>query len=207
MSIHKVDEMRADKLHTDIRQEQIVHAALSVVASHGLKGLTVQRVARQVGLAPSAMYRHFRSKDEVLTAILALIQTRLLGNVGAVCEEVADPLERLERLLRRQLQLIRETPAIPRIVFSEEVSHGDPERQAIVYQIIRGYLERVGDLMRQGQLAGRIRSDVTPDTLALLFLGLIQPPAFLWHISGGAFDITAHTDQVWQVFREAIMAR
>jgi AcrR family transcriptional regulator len=199
--------MRAAKLHTDIRQEQIVQAALSVVASHGLKGLTVQRVARQVGLTPSAMYRHFQSKDEVLTAILALIHHRLLGNVTSICEEVADPLERLERLLRRQLQLIRETPAIPRIVFSEEVSHGHPERQAAVYRIIRGYLERVEDLMRQGQHAGRIRADVTPDTLALLFLGLIQPAAFLWHISGGAFAITAHADQAWQVFREAIMAR
>jgi AcrR family transcriptional regulator len=199
--------MRAAKLHTDIRQEQIFHAALSVVASHGLRGLTVQRVARQVGLAPSAMYRHFRSKDEVLTAILALIQTRLLGNVRAVCEEVADPLERLERLLRRQLQLMRETPAIPRIVFSEEGSRGHPERQAVVYRILRGYLERVGDLIRQGQHAGRIRSDVTPDTLALLFLGLIQPAAFLWHISGGAFDLTAHADQAWQVFHEAILAQ
>jgi AcrR family transcriptional regulator len=199
--------MRAAKLHTDIRQEQIVQAALSVVASHGLQGLTVQRVARQLGLAPSAMYRHFRSKDEVLTAILALIHTRLLGNVRAICEEVADPLERLERLLWRQLQLIRDTPAIPRIVFSDEGSHGHPERQAAVYRIIRGYLVRVGDLMRQGQHAGRIRADVTPDTLALLFLGLIQPPAFLWHLSGEAFDLTAHTDQAWQVFSGAIVAR
>ena len=71
--------MRAAKLHTDIRQEQIVQAALGVVASHGLRGLTVQRVARQLGLAPSALYRHFRSKDEVLTAVLALIHSRLLG--------------------------------------------------------------------------------------------------------------------------------
>jgi hypothetical protein len=61
--------------------------------------------------------------------------------------------------------------------------------------------------MRQGQHAGRIRADVTPDTLALLFLGLIQPPAFLWHLSGEAFDLTAHTDQAWQVFSGAIVAR
>jgi AcrR family transcriptional regulator len=169
----------------DIRQEQIIHAALRVVASHGLKGLTIQRVAREVGLALSAIYRHFQSKDDVLNAILALIQDRLLGNVRAVAAEAADPLDRLQRLLRRQLQLIRETPAIPRIVFSEEVFHGHPEGQATVYRIIRGYLGRIADLMQQGQQAGCIRPDVQPDLLALLFLGLIQPAAFLWHISGG----------------------
>jgi hypothetical protein len=76
-----------------------------------------------------------------------------------------------------------------------------------VYQIIRGFLERVTDLMRQGQQARRIRLDVKPDTLALMFLGLIQLAAFLWHVSGGALDVAAHADQVWQVFSEVIMAR
>ena len=199
--------MCAEKLHTDIRREQIVQAALSVIASDGLRGLTVQQVARRVGLAPSAIYRHFQSKDDVLNAILALIQDRLLGNVRAVGEETVDPLVRLRHLLWRQLQLIRETPAIPRIMFSEEVYHGHPERQATVYRIIRGYLDRVADLMRQGQQTGRIRPDVEPDTLALLFLGLIQPAAFLWHISGQGIDIAAHADQAWQVFSEAIIAR
>jgi TetR/AcrR family transcriptional regulator, fatty acid metabolism regulator protein len=201
------DDMRAAKLQTDIRQEQIVQAALGVVASDGLKGLTVQRVARQVGLTPSAIYRHFHSKDDVLNALLALIQARLLANISAVCAESPDPLDRLRRLLQRQLQLIRENPAIPRIVFSEEISCGHPERQATVSQIIRGVLERVADFMRQGQQAGRIRLDVKPDTLALMFLGLIQLAAFLWHISGGVLDMATHTDEAWQVFSEAIAVR
>jgi AcrR family transcriptional regulator len=199
--------MRAAKLQTDIRQEQIIQAALRVVASDGLKGLTVQRVARQVGLTPSAIYRHFQGKDEVLKALLALIQARLLANVRAVCAETPDPLDRLRRLLQRQLQLIRENPAIPRIVFSEEVSHGHPERQATISRIIQEFLERVGDLIRQGQQTGHIRADVTPDTLALMFLGLIQPVAFLWHISGGTLDVAAHTEQAWQVLSQAISAK
>jgi copper-containing nitrite reductase len=167
----------------------------------------MQRVTRRVGLTPSAIYRHFQSKDDVLKALLALIQARLLANVRAVCAETPDPLDRRRRLLQRQLQLIRENPAIPRIIFAEEVSSGHPERQATVSRIIRGFLERVEDLMRQGQQAGRIRLDVKPDTLALVFLGLIQLTAFLWHISGGALDVAAHADQARQVFSEAIAAR
>jgi cytochrome c nitrite reductase small subunit len=53
-----------------------------------------------------------------------------------------------------------------------------------VYRMSCSYSERVGGLTRQGQHAGRIRLDVAPDILALLFLGLIQPSVFLWHISG-----------------------
>jgi hypothetical protein len=52
-----------------------------------------------------------------------------------------------------------------------------------------------------------LESHVQPDILAVLFLGLIQPAAFLWHISGVTLDIAAHVDQAWQVFSEAIRSR
>jgi hypothetical protein len=61
--------------------------------------------------------------------------------------------------------------------------------------------------VRQGQRAGRIRCDVRPDTLALMFLGLIQLTAFLWHISGGELDVATHSDEAWQVFSQAIASR
>ncbi len=48
----------ARKLGTEIRKQQIAQAALSLVASHGLKGLNIAGIAGQVGLAPSAVYRH-----------------------------------------------------------------------------------------------------------------------------------------------------
>ena len=73
--------MSAEKLETDVRQDQIAQAALNVISSHGLKALSVARVARQVGLVTSAIYRHFHSKDAVLDAVLGLIGDRLRENV------------------------------------------------------------------------------------------------------------------------------
>ena len=194
----------ARKLGTEVRQEQIAQAALDLIAARGLKGLSVAAVARRVGLVPSAIYRHFKSKENVLDAVLDLLRARLHGNVGAVCEETRDPLERLRRLLLRHVALIRENQAIPRVVFSEEVIGGRADRKAKVRAIIEGYLDGVGDILRRGQREGRIRSDVRAATLAVLFLGLVQPPAILWLVSGGTFDIARHVDAAWPVFREAI---
>ena len=71
--------MVAQKLGTDIRQQQIVQAALSLISSHGLKGLSIAGIASRVGLVPSAIYRHFKNKEQVIDAILDLIRERLLG--------------------------------------------------------------------------------------------------------------------------------
>ncbi len=196
--------MCAEKLETEIRQDQIAQAALSLIGSHGLKALSVARVARQVGLVPSAIYRHFENKEQLVGSVLDLIHDRLCANVEAVHAEVADPLEQLRRLLMRHIRLIRENQGIPRVVFSEEMCVGHPERRAKVYRIVSDYLQRVAGLIREGQKAGRIRSDVDAAVVAVMMLGLVQPAAILWQVSDGAFDVTRQAKQSWRVFAETI---
>ncbi len=71
--------MSEEKLDTQIRREQIAQAALELVASQGLKRLSMAAVARRVGLVPSGIYRHFHSKTEILHAVLDRIRQRLTG--------------------------------------------------------------------------------------------------------------------------------
>src|SRR5574340_925182 len=117
----------AEKLRTEVRQDQFAQAALGLVASSGLRVLSVARVAHRVGVVPSAVYRHFGSKDELLDAVLSMIRNRLAENVQKVSEECKDSLECLRRLLMLHAQLIRENQGVPRIIFSEEIFSGSRE--------------------------------------------------------------------------------
>lgn len=65
--------MRARKVKTEIRQDQIARAALSIVVSQGLEKLNVAAVAEKVGIVPSGIYRHFKGKEAVLDAVLDFI--------------------------------------------------------------------------------------------------------------------------------------
>lgn len=196
--------MSIEKLDTQIRQKQIAQAALDLVGSHGMKGLNVAAVARRVGVVPSAIYRHFKGKDHILDAVLDLISHRLIGNVTAVREETADPMERLILLLARHAHLIRDNQAIPRLVFSDEVYGGNPGRKARMYGTVTSYLSSVSDIVRDGQEKGMIRKDVDPGAIAVMFLGLIQTPAILWHLSDESFDVSKHIEKAWKIFRQSI---
>jgi AcrR family transcriptional regulator len=193
-----------EKLDTLVRREQIVQAALSLIGSHGLRRLSVASLARRVGLVPSALYRHFKGKDEVIEAVLQHIRDSLQENVRSVRAETTDPLERLRRLLMRHLAMVMDNGALPRIVFSEDVYAGRPSRRARMFAGIRTYLDEVAAIVRQGQTDGQIRPDVDPQTVATLFLGLIQPGAILWHMSDGAFDVTRDAERGWRLLSETL---
>jgi AcrR family transcriptional regulator len=197
----------AQKLDTEIRQEQIAQAALTIVARYGLRRLNIAQVARLVGVVPSALYRHFASKDAIIDTVMGLVRERLMENVRAVTDAVSDPFEQLRLLLKRHVQFIAENQALPRIIFSEQVYEGRPGRRRAMFRTIQAYLDKVADVVRKGQIEGRIRKDLDASTVAVMFLGLIQPAAILSHMSDGEFDVVGHTERAWEIFVEAIRTR
>jgi AcrR family transcriptional regulator len=198
--------VKREKLNTEVRQEQIIQAAMNLIASRGLKGLSIAALANRIGLVPSAIYRHFKSKNDIVDMILDFIQERLLTNIRTTCKETSEPMERLHRILKRHVKTLGENRAIPRIIFTEDIFSRNPKRKTKVYGIVNGYLEGLNKIIRDGQEKGQIRFDIDSKTVALMFLGMIQPGAILWFLSGGKFDISKQSEKNWNVFWEAISA-
>jgi len=198
--------VRREKLNTEVRREQIIQAAMNLIASRGLKGLSMAALANRIGLVPSAIYRHFKSKDDIVDMILGVIRERIFTNIRITCQETSEPMERLQRILKRHVETLRENRAIPRIIFTEDVFTGNPKRRNKVYGIVVGYLEGLNEIIRDGQEKGQIRSDMDSKTVALMFLGMIQPGAILWFLSDGKFDISKQSEKNWHVFREVLRA-
>jgi hypothetical protein len=109
-------------------------------------------------------------------------------------------------LLRRVIKMVRELQAMPRIVFSEGMSSDHPERKAQAYEILKGLLGEIENIMRQGQERGEIRPDLDPKALAVMFWGMIPSCVILWHMSDGGFDVTRQAEKAWELFRDAIRA-
>ncbi|MGE5175417.1 MAG: TetR/AcrR family transcriptional regulator [Hyphomicrobiales bacterium] len=197
--------MRAEKKDTGQRRKEIAQAALEVMSRHGLRGLSIAAVARRVGLSPSAIYRHYTGKDQMLDAALDHLREVFLGNVAAGRAETEDPMERLRAVVRRHLAFFLENIALPRIIFSDESIAARPHRRARVYGIVRDYLGAIAEIIRDGQDRGLLGRRVDPETGALLFMGTVQPAGFLRLLSGGEFDIAAHLERAWPLYEQLLL--
>lgn len=195
------------KQRTAVRRDQIAQAALALVAELGLAELSMARIAERLGLATSAMYRHFPGKEEILDAVIDLIGSRLEANISAASRASEDSLARLEFLLQRHIALVRENSGIPRLLFSGEVFCGSKGKREQLFRLITGYLARVTEIIREGQRAGSIRNDVDAPTLAVHFLGIVQPAVILGHLSDGRFNVARHAKRAWKLFLETAAPR
>lgn len=195
--------MATARQKTTVRREQIAQAALDLLAEHGPADVSMAGIADRLGLATSAIYRHFPGKDEVIDAVLDLIDERLQANVAEASRGAAPPLERLEGLLQRHVALVKSNSGIPRLLFSGEVFCGGESKRDRLHRLITGYLARVADILRDAQRLGSVRADIDAATLAVSFLGIVQPAVILAHLSGGRFDAGRHATLGWNLFVEA----
>ena len=59
------------------RKEQIVSAAIDVVAEDGFGRMTFARIARRAGISPGLITYHFKAKDQLIKAMRLAIRRRL----------------------------------------------------------------------------------------------------------------------------------
>ena len=61
---------KRDAAHMASQRERIMHAALLCIADSGVDRLKVSDIWRKAGLSAGALYVHFKSKDEIINAML-----------------------------------------------------------------------------------------------------------------------------------------
>jgi AcrR family transcriptional regulator len=70
------------------RREQLLDAALHLIATEGWSGVSVEAVAREAEIAKSVVYEAFGSRDGMFAALLEREQERA---IGAVAEAIPTP--------------------------------------------------------------------------------------------------------------------
>ena len=93
--------------------------------------------------------------------------------------------------------------AHPLLVFSEDILQNANRRRRVV-RAMTTYRRGIERLFQAAQQEGRVQPHLDPATLALMFFGLFQAPAILWHLQGGRFDFRAHARRGWAVFHDSI---
>jgi len=81
------------------RTDSLLNAASRLFADRGFHGVSIEQLAKTVGISGPALYRHFSSKDALLAEVLRDISRRLLDGGMARVGDAASPQEALESLI------------------------------------------------------------------------------------------------------------
>ncbi len=173
------------------KREEILEAALAVVAREGWHGASVKELAEAVGLSQAGLLHYFGSKDELFTAILRKrdeVDSRRFGEV------TDDP--GLERLREGFVGIVRHNAEVPGLVqlFSRlAVEAGDPAHPAHGYFVERSATLRTMFAQALAQRQGELPEGIDPDTAARLLQAVADGMQLQW-LQDPTVDMSATVD-------------
>ncbi|MFE6736645.1 TetR/AcrR family transcriptional regulator [Microbacterium sp. NPDC057650] len=118
------------KGRTRLDPQTIVEAGLELAAT-GVASISVRELGTRLGSDPTAIYRHFRSKDALMGALLDELDSRAAADVSAPREQWQ---ERLRQLAAATLKWYTHFPAIGAEA-TVLTTHGDGELTAVEFML------------------------------------------------------------------------
>ncbi|MBL4833317.1 MAG: TetR family transcriptional regulator [Pseudomonas sp.] len=85
---------------------RLLRAAAHLFSSRGFERTTVRDLAAEVGIQSGSIFHHFRSKDDILRAVMEETIHYNLAQMRAALTGLSDPRQRLRALIRCELQAI-----------------------------------------------------------------------------------------------------
>ncbi|MCP3915980.1 MAG: TetR/AcrR family transcriptional regulator [bacterium] len=158
---------------SSVRRREIAEAALRVIGEHGATSLTAASLGREVGLTAGALFRHFATLDDILSAA---VDVAIEAVDTTFPSDELPPIARLRELALQRIELIGGRPGLAWLLLSDHqvylcVPEAAVTRLRAVVQRSRAFLLAA---FREGVARGDLRADVEPETLLPIFTGTIH---------------------------------
>jgi AcrR family transcriptional regulator len=170
---------RVSEAHLERRRQQILDAARTCFNRKGFYATSMQDVFHESGLSAGAVYRYFKSKDEIVHASATEGQERLADFMSTILAE--DPLPPLDDIIGRFGEFVISNSGPDGIIriapHAWAAAMHDPEITPVVQDLVRGlrgWLFKIVERLRdEGQLASDIDVQAVGATLLCMLPGFV----------------------------------
>jgi TetR/AcrR family fatty acid metabolism transcriptional regulator len=171
------------------RQTEIIHSAIKLIGEGGIQALTIKNLSVEVGIAESALYRHFKSKTEVLSALLDFLGFIIITHYENIYKLKADSFQKIEKMIEGQLQIFAENPPYAIVILSDGLYKNEKSLYDKIFKIMESAKLTFINIIDEGIRASEIRKDIPGDQLAFIIMGSIRLTVTQWSLSGFSFDL------------------
>jgi AcrR family transcriptional regulator len=160
-----------------LRRGEILAAAEKIFIAEGYAGATIRKIADAVGVSSTALYMHFRDKDEILLEICDGAIEQLLALNVDIAHRPIDALSRVELMLRAYMRFALDNPNTYQLVFCGSSDGLSAEKQVTTAELGDRCYDEFAGPVRELAASGRLRTgsaDSAAQTLWAACHGLVS---------------------------------
>lgn len=203
--------VRAKRLPREVRERQILDAAVTVFSQHGYHDASMDEISEVAGISKPMIYAYLGAKEDLFAACIHREATLLLEAIVSGIEAGQPPDVQLWHGLRSFFGFVGEHRESWRVLHRQSIAQGGPFTEELMAMRQRAISLVAAVLMRTGADEGVGRAaSITGDSLAAALVGAGESLADWWldHPEDSADTIASRLmNLVWMGFGNLVEDR
>jgi TetR/AcrR family transcriptional repressor of nem operon len=163
---------------TDLK-EKIIYESMRLFSLKGFLSTSIHDIMREAETSKGGLYNHFKSKDEIFSAVLSEARKVWRDRNLAGLEEIQNPVEKVRKLLENYKdRYLKDTETFPGgcifVTLSVEL---DDQNPSFSRELNEGFVRlkaMIRRLLDQGKESGELRPEVNTEAVTeMIFSGML----------------------------------
>ncbi|SEP13442.1 TetR/AcrR family transcriptional regulator [Propionispora vibrioides] len=173
------------------RRDKIIVSAIDIIDELGIAGLSTKELAVRQEIAESALYRHFKSKDDILLEILKYFAKfdKLIHT--SIRENQAGAKENILFFVKMYAEYYENYPAITAVNYYYTSFLSNPATAEVGQAIYNRRAACFVELIELAQARGEISDYFTSEELGEVLYGYFQASVVAWRMKRYSYSLKA----------------
>ncbi len=177
------------------RQYEIITSAGKLLTESGISGLTIKNLANEIGFSEGAIYRHFKSKEDIIIGMLTYLEEDMDSRFSNIDKNLPYLIQ-LKELFKSQLTFFKENTQFVVAVFSDGLMEESVQINQHISKIMKVKLKYLFPIIKQLQGEGTLTDKISTEDLLHIIMGAFRLLMFKWknsHFEGNIVEKGDHT--------------
>jgi TetR/AcrR family transcriptional regulator of autoinduction and epiphytic fitness len=158
-----------------LRENAILDATTQILATKGFDLMTVDDVVNLAGLSKPILYKHFKSKDDLVAKLMTRLIEAALEKLDAM-PETTEPKEKLGQLLEWALRM-RLNGGLPFLPSTSAAVRDMLTKNLTYVTKVMKLNSKLEAIVKQGQSRGQLKTHLTSDVILFSYYARSCDPA------------------------------
>lgn len=177
------------KIDLSERQLEIIEVSGKILMQKGVGGLTTKNLAQEMNFSESALYRHFKDKEEIIMHLISYLSQNINERFENIINTNAEAEEKFNQLFKSQFSFFKHNPHFIVIVLSEGLLDNSEKIKNTILNLIKTNSVAINKVITQGQDSKLFDPTIESEYLVHFIMGTFRLQMLKWKLANFEFDI------------------
>ncbi|ASK64411.1 TetR family transcriptional regulator [Virgibacillus phasianinus] len=177
------------------KYNQIIEAAVEVIAENGYHASQVSKIAKKAGVADGTIYLYFKNKEDILVSLFEVKMGQFIEQIAQSINEKQHVSDKLYALIEMHFRQFAKDHHLA-VVTQLELRQSNSELRWKINEVLKPYLSEIDLVIKEGIDDGSFRGDLNLPLVRQMIFGTLDEVVTNWVMNEQRYNLLAQASAV-----------